>query len=63
MWSPFFSFDITWQTDDLFIPQDKDNSIKDEENIQESKNEIELVDDKPKTIAKEAQRKLNEKTR
>jgi hypothetical protein len=29
----------------------------------ETNNEIEFVDDKPKTIAKESQRKLDEKTR
>jgi hypothetical protein len=37
--------------------------MKDNGNIQETKTEIELVNDKPKTFAKEAQIKLDEKTR
>ena len=45
-----------------FFPQE-DNSIKDEGNNQKTTNETEPVDDKLKTIAIEAQRKLDEKTR
>jgi hypothetical protein len=45
-----------------FFPQE-DNSIKDEGNNQKTTHETEPVDDKLKTIAIEAQRKLDEKTR